>query len=309
LITRDGLSIAEASRRLSISPKTLANRVSRAKGKDLSAASADTPLHMVTDAEAELSRLRRENAELRMERDILNRTRQTYGALRLQRELAADGFAVSLGTLKRVRRELGLRCVQRKKRFRVTTTDSGHQLPVVPNRLAQDFKAARPDEVWTADITYVPTAEGWLYVAAIKDLFAGEIVGRSFGARMTTDLVVRAFEQAVSARRPAAGLIHHSDRGSQYCSHEYHALLGQHGIRASMSSKGNYYDNAPVESFWGTLKTELVHHRRYRSRAEAAGEIAEYIDLFYNRQRRQARLGYLSPVAYTQQFMQQQRAA
>ncbi len=237
------------------------------------------------------------------------RTRQTYGAARLQRELAADGFRVSLGTLKRVRRELGLCCVQQKKRFRVTTTDSTHQLPVAENLLEQDFTATRPNEVWTADITYVPTDEGWLYVAAIKDLFAGEIVGRSFGERMTTDLVVRALAQAVTARRPAAGLIHHSDRGSQYCSHEYQALLRGHEMRVSMSRKGNCYDNAPVESFWGTLKTELVHHRWYATRAEAEREITEYIDLFYNRQRRQARLGYLSPVAYTQLFMQQQRAA
>ncbi len=237
------------------------------------------------------------------------RTRATYGAARLQKELAADGFPVSLGTLKRVRRELGLRCVQRKRRFRVLTTDSQHTLAVAPNLLAQNFKVECPNEVWTADITYVPTAEGWLYVAAIKDLFAGEIVGRSFGERMTTDLVVRAFEQAVAARRPAAGLIHHSDRGSQYCSHEYQALLRGHEIRASMSRKGNCYDNAPIESFWGTLKTELVHHRRYGTRAAAMREIGEYIDLFYNRQRRQARLGYLSPAAYTQQFTRQRAAA
>ena len=142
----------------------------------------------------------------------------------MQRELAADGFSVSLGTVKTVRRELGLRCVQQKKRFRVQTTDSCHQFPVAPNLLGQRFTAARPDEVWTADITYVRTGEGRLYVAAIKDLFAGELVGRAFGGRMTTDLVAHALEQAASARRPAAGLIHHSDRGSQYCSHEYQAL-------------------------------------------------------------------------------------
>ena len=195
------------------------------------------------------------------------------------------------------------------KRFRVQTTDSRHALPVAENLLAQDFQVGRPDEVWTTDITYVATGEGWLYVAAIKDLYAGEIVGRSFGARMTTDLVVRAFAQAVSARRPVPGLMHHSDRGSQYCSHEYQALLRRHELKVSMSRKGNCYDNAPIESFWGTLKTELVHHRRYQSRAEAEREITEYIDLFYNRQRRQARLGYLSPVAYTQQFRRQRAAA
>lgn len=237
------------------------------------------------------------------------RTRQTYGALRLQRELAADGFVVSLGVVKRVRRELGVRCVQQKRRFRVVTTDSRHSLPVAPNLLAQDFAVARPDAVWTADITYVPTGEGWLYVAAIKDLFAGEIVGRAFGGRMTSALVVRALEQAVATRRPAPGLIHHSDRGSQYCSSEYRGMLESYTMRASMSRRGNCYDNAPIESFWGTLKNELVHHRRYATRAEATREIAEYIDLFYNRQRRQARLGYVSPAAFTQQFMQQQHAA
>ena len=237
------------------------------------------------------------------------RTRQSYGAQRLQKELAADGFRASLGTIKRIRRELGLCCVQQKRRFRVQTTDSRHTLPIAPNLLEQCFSVTRPNEVWTADITYVPTAEGWLYVAVIKDLFAGEVVGRSFGERMTTDLVVRALEQAVATRRPAAGLIHHSDRGSQYCSHEYQELLASYGMRVSMSRKGNCYDNAPVESFWGTLKTELVHHRRYQTRAEAMSEISEYIDIFYNRQRRQSRLDYMSPAAYTQQFMQQQRAA
>lgn len=146
-------------------------------------------------------------------------------------------------------------------------------------------------------------------MAAIKDLFAGEIVGRSFGQRLTTDLVVRALVQAVTACRPATGLIHHSDRGSQYCSHGYQALLASHEMRASMSRQGNCYDNAPVESFWGTLKTELVHHRRYETRAVAEREISEYIDLFYNRQRRQARLGYLSPAAYTQLFTRQRVAA
>jgi len=240
-----------------------------------------------------------------------HRTRATYGARRLQRELAASGVVISLGTLRRVRHQLGLRCVQQQqqRRFRVTTTDSRHALRVAPNLLAQNFKVAQPDEVWTADITYVPTGEGWLYVAAIKDLFAGEIVGRCFSARMTTDLVARAFEQAVAMRRPSGELIHHSGRGSQYCSHEYQALLAQHRMQVSMSRKGNCYDNAPVESFWGTLKTELVHHRHYQTRAEAAREIAEYIDLFYNRQQRQARLGYLSPAAYTRQFMRQRAAA
>jgi putative transposase len=227
----------------------------------------------------------------------------------LRRELAADGFRVSPGTVRSVRRELGLRGVQQQKRFRVQAADSGHQLPVAPNLFGQDFAVGRPDEVRTADITSVATGEGWLYVAAIRDLFAGEIGGRSFGARMTTDLVVRALGQAASARRPPEGLMHHSERGSQYCSHGYRALPESHGMRVSMSRKGNCYDTAPVESFFGTLKTELVHHRRDETREEAAREIKEYIDLFYNRQRRQARLGYLSPAAYMQLCTRQPRAA
>jgi putative transposase len=138
------------------------------------------------------------------------------------------------------------------------TADARHSPAVAPNLPAQDFRAARPDGAWAADITYVPTAEGRLYVAAIKDLFAGEVVGRSFGRGMAADLVVRALEQAVSARRPAAGLIHHSDRGAQSCSHEYQGVLASYGLRASTSGKGNCYDNAPIESSRGTLKTALV---------------------------------------------------
>jgi putative transposase len=237
------------------------------------------------------------------------RSRETYGTDRIQQEIAATGFRASRATVKKIRKERGLKCVQRKRAFRVATTDSNHSMPVAPNLLEQRFTVEGPDEVWTADITYVRTDEGWLYVAAIKDLFAGEIVGRSFGERMTTDLVVRALLQAIATRRPKPGLIHHSDRGSQYCSREYRALLDEKKIRASMSRKGNCYDNAPVESFWGTLKTELVHHRKYATRAEAEREITEYMDLFYNRQRRQARLGYLSPAAYTQQFLRRRAAA
>jgi transposase InsO family protein len=156
--------------------------------------------------------------------------------------------------------------------------------------------------VWTSDITYVPTDEGCLYVAGHKDLFTGIIVGYAMGARMTRDLVSQSLFKAVAAKRPAKGLIHHSDRGSQYCAYEYQRMLSHFNLRASMSGKGNCYDNAPMESFWGTLKQELVHHRRYRTRLEAIQDITEYIEIFYNRQRRQARLGFLSPVVYEQRF-------
>lgn len=230
------------------------------------------------------------------------RTRQASGTLRLQRELAAGGFRVSLGTLRRMRRELGLRCVQVKSRFRVQTTDSAHQLPVAPNLLGQDFTAARPDEVWTADITYVATAEGWLYVAAIKDLSAGEVVGRSFGERMTTGLVVRALEQAVAARRPAKGLMHHSDRSSQYCSHEYQALLEGHGMRVSMSRKGNCYDNAQAESFFSRYKTELLEGGAFEDVNQARSETFSYIEGYYNRVRRHSALGYKSPDEFAREI-------
>ena len=235
------------------------------------------------------------------------RTRRTYGPERLQPELQADGFKAGVGRIKRLRQKLGIRCKQ-VRRFKATT-NSKHNLPVAPNRLDQKFEARRPSETWVTDITYVATVEGWLYLSGIKDLCSGEIVGYAMGHRMTTDLVGRALFQAVAAKRPGPGLIHHSDRGSQYCSHEYQGLVKQFGMQSSMSRQGNCYDNAPMESFWGTLKNELVHHRRYETRAQAMAEITEYIEIFYNRQRRQSRLGYLSPSVFAQQFYRQQQAA
>lgn len=235
------------------------------------------------------------------------RTRQTYGPERLQAELREDGFLAGVGRIKRLRKKLGLRCSQ-VRRFK-TTTNSNHALPVADNRLAQTFTATRPNETWVTDITYVPTAEGWLYVAGIKDLYTCEVVGHAMEGRMTTELVSQALVMAVGAKRPQPGLIHHSDRGSQYCAQEYQDRLRQFGMTASMSRKGNCYDNAPMESFWGTLKNELVHHRRYETREQARREIAEYMDVFYNRQRRHSRLGNRSPAAFAQQWARQQPAA
>ncbi len=154
------------------------------------------------------------------------------------------------------------------KKFKATT-NSDHSLPVAENLLEQNFAAEAPNQIWVTDITYIPTAEGWLYLAGHKDLFNGEVVGYAMGERMTKNLVSQSLFRAVSAKRPAAGLIHHSDRGSQYCALEYQKLLAQFGMQASMSRRGNCYDNAPIESFWGTLKNELVHHRRYATRWEA----------------------------------------
>jgi putative transposase len=248
-----------------------------------------------------LSKWAREEARLEFEiRAAHKRTRQLYGAGKLQYDLAEHGIRVGICRIKRIRRKLGIRCKQ-KRRFKATT-NSKHTLPVAENILGQRFKVAGPNKVWVSDITYVPTDEGWLYVAGHKDLFSGNIVGYAMGERLTRNLVSQSLLRAVAAKRPPEGLVHHSDRGSQYCSREFRRILDRYLLTASMSRKGNCFDNAPMESFWGTLKQELVHHRRYRTRREAIQDITEYIEVFYNRQRRQARLGFLSPVVYEQRY-------
>jgi putative transposase len=248
-----------------------------------------------------LSQRGREELRLEVEIKAANqRTRQTYGPERLQHDLAEHGIRVGVCRIKRIRKKLGIRCRQKRK-FKATT-DSRHKLPVAENLLCQQFRVSQPNIAWVSDITYVPTDEGWLYLAGHKDLFSGEIVGYAMGERLTRNLVSESLLRARAAKRPAGGLIHHSDRGSQYCAHEYQQLLSQFDMRASMSGRGNCFDNAPMESFWGTLKQELIHHRHYQSRREAIREITEYIEIFYNRQRRQERLGFLSPAAFTQRF-------
>ena len=228
------------------------------------------------------------------------RTREGYSARRLQPELAADGFVAGRDRIARLRRELGIRCRQKRK-FKATT-NSNHNLPLAENVLDQTFTPNAPDKIWVADITYIPTGEGWLYLAGVKDVFTCELGGYAMAERMTQELVAQAMFRAVQQKRPAPGLIHHSDRGSQYCSHNYQQLLEQFGMTASMSRRGNCYDNAPMESFWGTLKNELVHHCRYATRAEAEASIREYIEIFYNRQRRHSRLGYLAPAVFAKNF-------
>lgn len=175
-------------------------------------------------------------------------------------------------------------------------------MPVAPNLLARDFTVLSPNRAWVSDITYIPTAEGWLYLAGIKDLFSGELVGYALSERMTKELVIQALFRALSNKKPMPGLVLHSDHGSQYCAHDYQKILAQFGLQPSMSRKGDCWDNSPMESFWGTLKNELVHHRQYRTRTEAKQDIVEYIEIFYNRQRKQARLGFLSPAAFTKQY-------
>src|SRR4030043_210493 len=215
-----------------------------------------------------LSKWAKEEARLEVEiRAADRRTRQVYGAEKLQHDLAAHGIRVGICRIKRIRRRLGIRCKQKRK-FKATT-NSKHTLPVADNILGQQFKVAAPNKVWVSDITYVPTDEGWLYVAAHKDLFTADIVGYAMGESLTMNLVSQSLFKAVAAKRPAPGLIHHSDRGSQYCARDYRNLLQQFGMKASMSRRGNCYANAPLESFWGTLKQELVHPRRHRTRQEA----------------------------------------
>lgn len=207
---------------------------------------------------------------------------------------------MGLHRIRRIHKKLGLRCRQKRK-FKATT-DSRHNLRVAPNLLDRQFAVTAPNKAWVTDITYIATDEGWLYLAGIKDLFNGELVDYALDARMTQNLVMQALFRAVAAKRHGTGLVHHSDRSSQYCAHAYQKLLQQFGMQASMSRKGNCWDNAPMESCWGSLKTELVHHRRFSTREQAKREITEYIEIFYNRIRKQARLGHLSPAAFTRQY-------
>jgi putative transposase len=241
--------------------------------------------------------------ELRLEIEIKaadRRTRQTYGPERLQYDLAKYGIQVGICRIKRIRKKLGIRCKQKRK-FKATTY-SKHNLPVAENLLDQKFEVSEANKVWLSDITYVPTDEGWLYLAGHKDLYTHEIVGYAMGERMTKNLISQSLLRAVEAKRPAKGLTHHSDRGTQYCSCEYRHLLDQFVMKTSMSGKGNCFDNAPMESFWGMLKQELIYHCHFRTRQEAIHAITEYIEVFYNRQRLQAKLGFLSPAAFTQQY-------
>lgn len=232
-------------------------------------------------------------------------TRQSYGYQRLHSELIANGIAVSAYKVRALRQRLGIVCKQ-KKRYKCTT-DSNHSKMVAPNLLHQHFKASSPNQVWVSDITYIWTAEGWLYMAGIKDLFTCEMAGYAIGERMTAGLCTAALQMAQLRRKPSAGLILHSDRGSQYCAKAYQQQLHKAGIVASMSRRGNCYDNAPMESFWGSLKNELIHQKSYTTRQAAIDDIVEYVEIFYNRIRRHTSLGNISPAQALRQFEQNQR--
>lgn len=226
-------------------------------------------------------------------------SRRTYGSPRVSAALRRDGVACCVNTVARIMREDGL--AAKIRRCFKATTDSSHDLPTAPNRLDRCFAQSRANAAWVSDITFIATEEGWLYLATEMDLYSRRIVGWALSDRLTADLVAGALRMAIERRRPAAGLLHHSDRGCQYASESFRRLLAAHGLVCSMSRRGNAYDNAPMESFFGTLKRELVHRARYATRAEARVEVFRYIEVFYNRQRLHSALGYQSPVQFEAQ--------
>ncbi len=236
-----------------------------------------------------------ENAKLLEQvREVHQQSRGTYGSPRVRQELARRGVSASRERVARLMRGAGLAgCIRR--RFRVTT-DSKHQRPVAPNRLQRRFRAASSDQVWCADITYIQTARGWAYLAAIIDLGTRLIVGWSLADHMRASLVEDALRHALSWRSPAKEIIHHSDRGSQYASESYQALLAAHGISSSMSRAGDCYDNAVIESFFGTFKQEWAHHHRWQGVCDARAATLDYIEVFYNRQRIHSSIGYKTPM-------------
>ena len=226
-------------------------------------------------------------------------SRQTYGSPRVHAELLAQGQRCNRKTVEKCMRNAGVRAKSYRK-FRVSTTDSNHPHPIAPNIVDRDFEPSQRNETWTADMTYIPTQEGWLYLAVVEDLFTRKIVGWSMSGSMESRLVVDALEMAVQRELPGDGLVAHSDRGVQYASEHYQELLTKHDITCSMSRKGNCWDNAPMESFFATLKKELVHHETYRTHAEARQSLFEYIEVFYNRTRRHSALGFKSPAQFAE---------
>jgi len=222
-----------------------------------------------------------------------------YGSPRVHAELVARGHDCCVNAVAQLMREAGIAAITARK-FRCTTTDSDHDLPVAENLLDRQFHPSEANEVWLADITYIPTHEGWLYLAAVEDLYSRRVVGWAMAEHMESRLVVDALAMAVQRRLPDEGLLAHSDRGSQYASEHYQRLLAKHGITCSMSRRADCWDNAPMESFFASLKKELVHGADFATRAEARAAIFEYIEVFYNGQRRHSSLGYVSPAEYEQ---------
>lgn len=229
-------------------------------------------------------------------RAIHAEVKQAYGSRRMHRELQDRGHRIGLARVERLMRENGIRA-RHKRRFKATT-DSKHALPIAENVLAREFSPEAPNRVWSGDITYISTGEGWLYLAVVLDLFNREVIGWSAKPRMTADLVTGALSVAWGRRKPAPGVLFHSDRGSQYASDEMRDKLKEYGMSASMSRKGNCWDNAPTESFFNSLKNERVHGARYETREQAESDLFEYIEVFYNRRRHHSTLGYCSPAQF-----------
>jgi putative transposase len=224
-----------------------------------------------------------------------------YGSPKITKMLEKEGYQISERTVSIYMQELGLRsCVSKK--YKVVTTDSNHDHPIAPNKLNQNFTASEPNKVWVSDITYIPCREGRLYLAGILDVCTREIVGWKLYGHMETKLVLDTLTGAYEAKKPGEGLLHHSDRGTQFASKEYRQKLQEYGMEASMSRRGNCYDNACAESFFSILKKELIQGRKFKTKEQAYTEIYRYIEFFYNRKRIHGSIGYVSPVQYAQQF-------
>lgn len=232
---------------------------------------------------------------LKLIRKIYETSRKTYGYRKVHAEVTKT-FSCGRNRVARLMRLAGLRS-RRIRRYRITT-QSKHKRPVAPNELARNFTAEAPNQKWVTDITYIPTDEGWLYLAAMLDLYSRMVVGWAMESYLADRLTLKALDMALSWRQPPSGMLHHSDRGSQFASNKYLGILVEAGAIRSMSRTGDVYDNAPMESFFASLKMELIHHRRYRTRQEARSDIFEYIEVFYNRQRVHSALGYKSPVEF-----------
>jgi transposase InsO family protein len=240
---------------------------------------------------------------------IFMQSRQTYGTRRIKDKLLQNyGFIVSRRRIKNIMKDLNL-SVKMKKRFIVNTTNSNHNLPIAPNILNRDFSSFLPDTKYVGDITYIPTNEGWLYLATVIDLYSRKIVGWAMDDNMKTTLVNSALEMAIARRKPLRGLLRHTDRGSQYASYSHQDLCQKYGIIQSMSRKGNCWDNAVAESFFHTLKTELIYHQIFETRAQANQAIFEYIEVFYNRQRMHSANGNLSPMEFEEKMLQMETVA
>jgi putative transposase len=249
----------------------------------------------------EPGRRQKENQQLRQQiKTIHTRSRQTYGSPRILADLRKEGRKHGRNRIARLMKEEGL-CGRQKGRYRVQTTDSRHDQPIAPNRLAQAPAPTAPNQIWVGDITYIRTPEGWLYLAAVLDLYSRKIVGWSMSPFIDTPLILAALHMALTRHPAAPGLLFHSDRGVQYASSDYREALAQAGLLASMSRKGNCYDNAAMESFWSTLKLELIYRRDFQGPRQARSEIFDYIETFYNTQRAHSALGYLSPIDFETQ--------